>query len=161
MILFMKKKIKSLLQNIKYFFSGKYFKETKEKKAKYASVLNELLSLENNELFYTKDEISKYSRQLHRIDNEEYNRSQNSLCFVVIGGIVLIIGIIFIFLSLLKRRNIIVGINFLSLQFFICVISLVVGSICLIYGIVKFIKTFKTRKQIHTKINILGNLKTK
>ncbi|MEE3442959.1 MAG: hypothetical protein VZR77_04010, partial [Candidatus Enteromonas sp.] len=68
-------------------------------------------------------EISAYSREAHNRDIAGYDKSQNALCFVVIGGTVFTIGILFIFLSLQKKFNKIVGINVASFQFAICVIA--------------------------------------
>ena len=62
-------------------------------------------------------EISAYSREAHNRDIAGYDKSQNALCFVVIGGTVFTIGILFIFLSLQKKFNKIVGINVASFQF--------------------------------------------
>lgn len=160
-----KEKIKNIfetfLNNTKAFFTGKYFVSIKNKHAERKKELDDVLNLEEMDGKYTKDEISSISRKLHKIDNEEYDITQNGLCFFVVGLIFLGIGILFIFLSLLKRVNVIIGINFLSLQFFICVISLLIAIACLTYGLTKFILAYNVRKKILRKINVLGNLKTR
>lgn len=104
-------------------------------------------------------EIRSYSRVAHNRDTLGYDKSQNALCFVVIGGIVLAIGILFIFLSLQKKRNKIVGINFASLQFVICVSCLAAGAALLTIGIVLLIKALKLRKQAKNEIAYISTLK--
>ena len=49
-------------------------------------------------------EVSTFSQAAHRRDTEGYDLSQNAMCFEVIGGIVLAIGIL-LFSSLLKKAE--------------------------------------------------------
>lgn len=107
------------------------------------------------------NEVSKYSQAAHRRDTEGYDLSQNALCFEVLGGITLIVGILFIFLSLKKRKNAIVGINFASLQFVICVLCIAAGLTLLTIGAVLLIKALKKRKSAKKDIAYLGTLARK
>lgn len=106
-------------------------------------------------------EVSSFSQAAHRRDTEGYDLSQNAMCFEVIGGIVLIIGILFIFLSLKKSRNQIVGVDFASLQFVICVACLLGGVVCLTIGTILLIKALKKRKSAKRDIAYLGTLSRK
>lgn len=103
-------------------------------------------------------EVGKYSQAAHKRDTEGYDLSQNALCFTVLGGITLIVGILFIFLSLKKRKNAIVGVNFASLQFIICVICLAAGLTLLTIGGVLLAKALRKRKNAKRDITYLGTL---
>ena len=100
-------------------------------------------------------EIRAYSKQAHNRDILGYDKTQNALCFVVIGGIVLTIGILFIFLSLKKKVNKIVGIN---VQFVICVVCLAIGLGLLITGITLLIKALSLRKRAKKEISYISTL---
>ena len=106
-------------------------------------------------------EVSSFSQAAHRRDTEGYDLSQNAMCFEVIGGIVLAIGILFIFLSLKKSRNQIVGVDFASLQFVICVVCLIGGIASLSIGTIWLIKALKKRKDAKRDIAYLGTLSRK
>ncbi|GEM_PF-5837406 len=106
-------------------------------------------------------EVSSFSQAAHRRDTEGYDLSQNAMCFEVIGGIVLAIGILFIFLSLKKSRNQIVGVDFASLQFVICVVCLIGGIVSLSIGTIWLIKALKKRKDAKRDIAYLGTLSRK
>ena len=107
------------------------------------------------------EEISSYSQAAHKRDIAGYDLSQNALCFEVLGGISLIVGILFIFLSLKKRRNSIIGINFASLQFVICVLCLTLGIILLTIGTINLLKSQKIRKDAKKDIDYLASLNRK
>lgn len=77
------------------------------------------------------------------------------------GGIALIIGVLFIFLSFKKKINTIVGIDYKSLQFYVCIIALAGGLFCLVYGLIKLFKALKKRKELKETINTLNLMKTK
>lgn len=102
------------------------------------------------------EERRKLSQELHRESQVQYDREQNALCFVVIGSILLIIGIIFIFLSMKRENNVMVGVDYTSLAFYIMVISLALGSILAGYGIIKFVRSFRKRRAVLSKINSLN-----
>ncbi len=107
------------------------------------------------------EEISTYSQAAHKRDIAGYDLSQNALCFEVLGGISLIVGVLFIFLSLKKRRNTIIGINFASLQFVICVICLALGITLLTIGTINLLKSQKIRKSAKKDIDYLAGLSRK
>lgn len=107
----------------------------------------------------TQSEVSLCSKDAHNRDIDGYNRSQNALCFIVIGTICLAIGIFFVFLALQKKFNKIVGVNFLSLQFFVACIGIGAGLTCIIIGGINLYKAIKKRKSAQRDILVLGNLK--
>lgn len=110
----------------------------------------------------TEEEISNYSKVLHQNNNKAFDKTQNALCFVVIGGILFIIGILFIFLSFEKTTSgLIIGFAYTTLPFYICIICLVLGALCLAYGITKFLKAHSRMKKYQNLINVLGNYKVK
>lgn len=102
------------------------------------------------------DESRKQSQELHKESQRQYDKIQNSLCFVVIGTILVIIGIIFIFLAYKRENNELVGIDITSLAFYICVIALGVGGVLLIYGLVKLLISLAKRKKVLAAINKLS-----
>lgn len=127
-------------------------------------IISDDVSLEaktSNEASLTKKEVSELSKKAHSDDIVEYNKEQNALCFVVFGGIALIIGVLFIFLSFKKKINTIVGIDYKSLQFYVCIIALAGGLFCLVYGLIKLFKALKKRKELKETINTLNLMKTK
>lgn len=101
------------------------------------------------------DEQRKESQRLHKESQEQYDKQQNALCFLVIGGILLVIGIIFIFLANRRKNNVMVGIDVHSLAFYIMLIGLVLGGTGVIYGGIKFIVAYRKQKQIIKQINQL------
>lgn len=107
------------------------------------------------------EEVSAYSQAAHKRDAQGYDISQNAMCFEVLGAISLIVGILFIFLSLQKRRNKIVGVNFASLAFVICVITLALGIGCIAYGTYRLIKASRIRKEAKRDIAFLAKLNQK
>lgn len=109
----------------------------------------------------TPSQASELSEKLHSLDVVEYDKGQNAMCFVVLGGIALIIGALFIVLSLKRKNNAIVGFNFASIQFAICIVSFVVGGLLLGYGLVKVILANMKRKQYKETISIISTKKSK
>lgn len=114
-----------------------------------------------NEDKMTYEQARTLSRAAHNRDIEAYNKSQSAMCFIIIGGTVLIIGILFIFLSLEKKFNKIVGINFISFQFAIATIGILTGVTLLTLGTIFLIKALKRRKAAKRDINTLATLKEK
>ena len=49
--------------------------------------------------FESKD-LKKLTQSAHKRERMGYDMSQNAYCFLVVGGILLIIGIVFLYLSL-------------------------------------------------------------
>ncbi len=109
----------------------------------------------------SSQDASDVSEKLHSLDVIEYDKGQNALCFVVLGGISIIVGLLFVILSLKRQNNKIVGFNFASIQFAICVICLSVGCVSLGYGLYRFISTIIKRKQYKEVIGSLAKLKQK
>ena len=109
----------------------------------------------------TYEEARVASKAAHNRDIDAYNKSQNALCYIVIGGTVLIVGILFVFLSLQKKANVVIGINFLSFQFFIAAAGILAGVTLLILGIIFLILALKARKRAKRDIATLATLKEK
>ena len=107
----------------------------------------------------SSSDIGKFSEAAHKRDSEAYDLSQTALCFEVIGGILVVIGVLFVFLSLKKRMNAIVGIDFLSLQFFICCACLFFGIVLLSIGTTLLIKALRKRKEARRDIDYLNGLR--
>lgn len=106
------------------------------------------------------EELSAYSKNAHNVELSGYNQVQNALCYVVLGGISLAIGILFIFLSLKKKFNKIVGLNFASFQFVICVVGLALGVGLLTFGIIYALKGHAKRVKAKRDIDYLAKLKS-
>ena len=121
----------------------------------------ELLNISKNNTDIPSSKVSELSNFYHQDDVREHEKVQNGLCLVVLGSISLIIGVLFIILSLKKRTNKIIGINFASLQFIICVICLTIGIILLVYGLVKIILAQNKRSKYKIIIQELASLKSK
>ncbi len=102
-----------------------------------------------------EEERSKKSHDLHKESQRQYDIGQNAMCFVVLGALAVIIGIIFIFIALKRENNVIVGFDTGSLAFYIFIILLVVGGIALIYGLIRYFISFFKRKRIIQEINQL------
>lgn len=103
----------------------------------------------------TKEVSREESKRLHQESQVQYDKQQNALCFVVIGGILLIIGIIFIFLANKRENNQFVGIDTGSLAFYVMVIGISLGGLGVIYGIIKYLVASKKRRKIVKQINSL------
>lgn len=108
----------------------------------------------------TEDERRTLSKSLHKKDSEMYDREQNSLCFVVLGAISLIVSALFFILSFTRKRNI-RRFNPGSLQFVICVITLVLGLGLLGYGLYRLFNAMKIRSRCHRLINALPSFMEK
>jgi hypothetical protein len=102
-----------------------------------------------------------YSREAHNHDIAGYDLFNNAMCFIVIGGTALIIGVLFVFLSLIRRRNKIVGINPVSFQFFVAVAGLAVGLVLVVWGVINLVRAILKRKQAAIDIAYLATRRTK
>lgn len=103
----------------------------------------------------TSDEKHEVSKALHKKDLEAYDKKENALCFIVIGSIAAVVATLFIFLSFKKRMNKIVGIDTMSLQFWVMIILFVIAAVCLTYGFIRFFQALKARKTCKNRINQL------
>jgi hypothetical protein len=108
-----------------------------------------------------EDEISTYSREAHNRDIDGYNRTQNALCYLVIGGTVFIIGVLFVFLSLEKKYNKIVGINPASFPFVIAMLCLAAGLTALTLGTIFLVKARRIRSHARQEIELLASYRCK
>jgi|GEM_PF-1302036 len=108
-----------------------------------------------------EEDVSAYSREAHNRDIDGYNRTQNALCYLVIGGIITIIGVLFVFLSLEKKYNKIVGINPGSFPFVIAMICLSVGVASLVLGTIFLIKAQRIRSHARQEIALLASYRSK
>ncbi len=93
------------------------------------------------------------SQRLHQESQAQYDKQQNALCFLVIGGMLLIIGFIFIFLANRRENNVFVGIDIHSLAFYIMVVGLSLGGVGVVYGGIRFIVAKIKQNKIIRKIN--------
>ncbi len=93
------------------------------------------------------------SQKLHKESQLLYDKGQNALCFVVIGSILEVIGVIFIFLANKRENNVMVGIDYTSLAFYIMVLAMAFGTGLLVYGLVKLILSMKKRRDVLRQIN--------
>lgn len=112
-----------------------------------------------NYALLTYDELSKISRDDHQEDVRQYDKQQNALALVMIGGLCLISGLIFLVLSFKRVKNKMGGLDFTSLQFFVSVACLVAATILLTIGLVRFFKAHNIRKQLKVEIMEVSLLK--
>ena len=101
------------------------------------------------------DEQRKESQRLHQESQHQYDNQQNALCFVVIGSILVVIGVIFIFLANKRENNVMIGIQTNTMAFYVMVIGRGLGGILLLFGLMKFIVSSVKRKKIIHAINEL------
>lgn len=100
------------------------------------------------------EERRALSQELHKESQKMYDREQNALCFVVLGGIAVVVAICFLFLSYFLDHGIPV-LDPGSLAFIIFCILIVVGVGALAFGLTKFFMAFVRRKKIIKEINSL------
>lgn len=97
-----------------------------------------------------KIEDHEFNQKVHNNIIKANDMKNNSLCFIVGGFILLIIGIFFFVLSF--KRNVI-GIRVFSpmcFEFFIAIIALVLSAIALIYGFIRFLSAYNKKKYFIT-----------
>lgn len=105
------------------------------------------------------DELSDLSNEDHRKDTKEYDKQQNALALVMIGSLSLICGVLFLILSIRKVMNKTRGIDFSSLQFFVCVACFIAAVVLLSYGLFKFFRALIARKQLRNEIDVISKLR--
>ena len=113
--------------------------------------------IDYNALSY--DELSELSNEDHRKDTKEYDKQQNALALVMIGGLSLICGILFLILSVRRVMNKTRGIDTSSLQFFVCIACFVAAVALLSYGLFRFFRAFIARKQLRNEIDEISKLR--
>ncbi|MBO6280599.1 MAG: hypothetical protein J6M95_03360 [Bacilli bacterium] len=106
------------------------------------------------------DELSQISRDDHQEDVRQYDKQQNALCLVVIGGITLVCGILFLILSFVRRRNVMTGIDPKSLPFFVFIGCAVAAVVLLTIGLIRFFKAHNVRKALKSEIITVTKLKS-
>ena len=100
------------------------------------------------------DERRQRSQELHKESQKMHDAEQNALCFVVLGGIAVVVAFCFLALSYFLDHGIPV-LDPTSLAFIIFCILIVVGAGALGYGLVKFFRAFVRRQKIIQEINSL------
>ena len=106
------------------------------------------------------DELSQISRDDHQEDVRQYDKQQNALCLVMIGGICLVCAILFLILSFKRRMNKMAGLDVGSLPFFVSVACFIAAAALLIIGLIRFFKAHKIRKALEVEIMEVTKLKT-
>ena len=105
------------------------------------------------------DELSQISRDDHQEDTRQYDKQQNALCLVMIGGICFVCGALFFILSFQRRFNKMAGIDPLSLQFIVSMGCFLAAAILLAIGLSRFLKARRVRKELENEIMTVTNLK--
>ena len=98
------------------------------------------------------DELSQISRNDHQEDTRQYDKQQNSLCLVALGGIALVIAILFFILSFKREMNRSGVLDVKSLQFLISMICFGGAAILLGVGLFFFIRAAIKRMQLKREI---------
>ena len=105
------------------------------------------------------DELSQISRRDHQEDTFQYDKQQNALCLVAIGGICLVCAILFFILSFKREMNKSGILDVSSLQFIICAVCLLAAVVLLSIGLYIFIKAHLKRRQLKEEILAVTLLK--
>ena len=106
------------------------------------------------------DELSQISRDDHQEDVRQYDKQQNALCLVMIGGICLVCGALFLVLSFVRKRNQLAGLDVTSLPFFVSIACFVAAATLLAISLIRFFKAHNIRKALHVEIIEVTKLKT-
>ncbi len=117
----------------------------------------QLLAKDYSSLSYA--DLSQISRDDHQEDTRQYDKQQNALCLVMIGGICFICGALFFILSFRRKFNRMAGIDPTSLQFIVCIACVIAAAILLSIGLTRFLKARKVRKDLEQEIITVTNLK--
>ena len=107
----------------------------------------------------SQDELTIYSRVAHNNATNGYQKLQNALCFVVIGAILAAIGGLFIFLSLDKINDTILGIRFDKPQIYVAIIFLSIGGASLLFGCCKVVFALIKRSKAKNDIAYISMLR--
>ena len=100
----------------------------------------------------SSEELSQISRKNHQEDTHQYDKQQNALCLVMIGGICLVCAILFFILSFKRVMNKAGTLDTSSLQFFVCIGCLIAAAVLLSIGLFRFFRAFIKRKQLKEEI---------
>jgi len=107
------------------------------------------------------EELSQISRDDHQEDVRQYDKQQNALCLVMIGGIALICGILFFVLSFVRKKNKMAGLDVTSLPFFVSIACFVAAAALLTIGLIRFFKAYSIRKALEVEIVEVTRLKSR
>lgn len=105
---------------------------------------------------YSDEELSLMSEKDHHEDVKHYDVQQNSLAFVVLGGITLVCGLLFLILSFRRVMNKVKGIDTRSLQFFVCIACFVIAVALLSIGLTRLIIATIKRTKLKKEINSIS-----
>lgn len=119
--------------------------------------MKEVTQIDYQSLSY--DELTKISRDDHQEDVRQYDKQQNALCLVMIGGIALVCGVLFLILSFVRRRNVLAGLDATSLPFFVSIACFAAAAALLTIGLIRFFKAHQIRKALQVEIIEVTKLK--
>ena len=100
----------------------------------------------------SSEELSEISRHNHQEDTHQYDKQQNALCLVMIGGICLVCAILFFILSFKRVMNKAGTLDTSSLQFFVCIGCLIAAVVLLGIGLFRFFRAFVKRRALKEEI---------
>lgn len=130
--------------------------------SKYFQVKKENPILPQHELgLLAFDELTDKSKKDHQSIVETMDNRDNALCLVVLGGISLVVSVLFFILSFKRKFNKLAGIDTGSLQFYVCIICGIIGIYLLTIGLVFVIANRKYRIAYNKEIAAIAKLKDK
>ena len=107
--------------------------------------------------FESKD-LKKLTQSAHKRERMGYDMSQNAYCFLVIGGILLTIGIIFFYLSFKNTGSATLNnsgktLSYTCFEFYVFLVGVLAGAGSIIYGAIRAVMAYRIRKQYLTLID--------
>lgn len=93
------------------------------------------------------DEIHSINQKCHSRINEGSDLKDNSLCFIIIGIILLIVSAVFLVLSFKYNVKKVRVFKPTSIEFIVFCLTSAVSCFCLIFGITRFVKATKKIKR--------------
>ena len=124
----------------------------------FSGFLRRIMSVNNKQIDTTNysnlsyEELSQISRNDHQEDTHQYDKQQNALCLVALGGIALVVAILFFILSFKREMNKSGILDVSSLQFLISMICFGGAVILLGVGFFFFIRAAIKRMQLKKEI---------
>ncbi len=130
---------------------GKKLKENKNSESGSSLTCSKCNTL-NDDQVIEQMEIHDKNQKLHNNITAANDLKDNSLCYIVIGGILLIIGILFFILSFKKTPT--GGRLFRpdSFEFVISVIILACSIFSLVFGLIRLTSALKKKKYFSSKL---------
>jgi len=92
------------------------------------------------------------SDRLHQESDRLARKKDDALALLVLGAILIVIGLLFIFLANKRENNVMVGINVYSLAFYLMILSLTAGGTLFVLGLVRSVRSSKKRKEVLKQI---------